>query len=335
MTDDYVDRDGISCWQFDEWEAFMQSACDNNVRIQIEKEKQKSFAGWARLVDLFGLRAMDHGSSEVHLERTCRQVRRGSDDYAVSLQLAGSCVAFQNDRVMDMVPGDLILFDSTRPARRLDNGHSFSFIVPRQLVISSLGYEPQGGLLSRGTLAGRLVFQLAAEIVKPGNASLAASETFMQMAVCDLVCAVFAGPDHDLRSGSRHTEKLFEQVCCVIRDSITNPDLTPSKVAAEAGISLRYLQKLFTPKGMTCTHFIHSLRLDLAMRLLRRRALLGGKQPLSEIALASGFRDYTFFSRKFRDRFGCVPSAYAGSDQEGAQYEATQIAIQNGKRHGH
>jgi AraC-like DNA-binding protein len=43
-------------------------------------------------------------------------------------------------------------------------------------------------------------------------------------------------------------------------------------VAAEAGISLRYLQKLFTQSGSTCSGFIDSLRLDKAGRLLRRRS---------------------------------------------------------------
>jgi AraC family transcriptional regulator, positive regulator of tynA and feaB len=334
MTDDDADHDGVPCWQFDEWESFMRSACDNDVLIQIENERRKSFTGWARFVDFFGLPAMDHGSSEVHLERTARHARTGPDDYVVSLLLAGSCVALQNDRVIDMSPGDLILFDTARPARRVDDGRCFTFILPRQLAISSLGYEPQGGLSSRGSLAGRMVSQLAAEIIKPENASLAANETYMQMAVFDLFCAAFARPTKDLQSGSQHTKKLFEQVCCIIRDSITDPDLTPSKVAAEARIPLRYLQKLFTPKGMTCIHFIHSLRLDHAVRLLCRRAIREGKQPLSEIALASGFRDYTFFARKFRERFGCVPSAYMGSDQAVTQYEARQISDRVGERHG-
>ena len=50
-----------------------------------------------------------------------------------------------------------------------------------------------------------------------------------------------------------------------------------------------------------------------------RPVLLGAvpardQKPLHEIALACGFRDYTFFSRKFRERFGCTPSAYAESN---------------------
>ena len=34
-------------------------------------------------------------------------------------------------------------------------------------------------------------------------------------------------------------------------------------------------------------------------------------QPLSEIAYASGFRDYTHFARKFRYRFGHAPGAHS------------------------
>jgi AraC family transcriptional regulator, positive regulator of tynA and feaB len=92
-----------------------------------------------------------------------------------------------------------------------------------------------------------------------------------------------------------------------------DPDLGPRDVAAEAGISLRYLQKLFTQRGATCRGFIDSLRLDHAGRLLRRRAIASTRQPISEIAYASGFNDYNYFSQKFRRRFGYAPSAHAGN----------------------
>jgi AraC-like DNA-binding protein len=35
------------------------------------------------------------------------------------------------------------------------------------------------------------------------------------------------------------------------------------------------------------------------------------RQPISEIAYASGFNDYNYFSQKFRRRFGYAPSAHA------------------------
>jgi AraC family transcriptional activator of tynA and feaB len=82
------------------------------------------------------------------------------------------------------------------------------------------------------------------------------------------------------------------------------------KAAAEAGISPRYLQKLFTARGSTCVHYIQSLRLDHAARLLQRRALPDKGQPLSEIAYACGYSDYNHFLRKFRRRCGHSPSQF-------------------------
>jgi AraC family transcriptional activator of tynA and feaB len=82
---------------------------------------------------------------------------------------------------------------------------------------------------------------------------------------------------------------LFARICGIVRDRFADPDLDPSEVAAEGGVSLRYLQKLFTVRGTTCIHYIQSLRLDHAARLLPRAALDVG-QPLSEIAYACGRR---------------------------------------------
>ena len=122
------------------------------------------------------------------------------------------------------------------------------------------------------------------------------------------------------RPVSRHADKLFTRIRGVIKDRFADPDFGPSEVAAEAGISLRYLQKLFTARNSTCSEFIYSLRLDHAARLLHRRALLNTSQPLSEIAYTCGFSDYTHFARKFRRRFGHPPGAHrrpgrAGTDE--------------------
>jgi AraC-like DNA-binding protein len=107
----------------------------------------------------------------------------------------------------------------------------------------------------------------------------------------------------------------------VIKDGFVDPDLDPFEVAIRAGISLRYLQKLFTERGSTCSEFIYSFRLDYAAHLLQRQSALGASQALREIAYASGFRDYSHFARRFRQRFGHAPGAhFAGESchREGA-----------------
>jgi AraC-like DNA-binding protein len=134
----------------------------------------------------------------------------------------------------------------------------------------------------------------------------------MQLAVYDLIGALFAPPDPV--PVSLHTDKLFKRICDIIRDHFADPAFGPREVAAEAGISLRYLQKLFTSQNSMCSHFIHSVRLDYAARLLHRRELLDTNQPLSDIAYACGFADYTNFARQFRRRFGHTPGTHSAGD---------------------
>jgi AraC-like DNA-binding protein len=93
-----------------------------------------------------------------------------------------------------------------------------------------------------------------------------------------------------------------------------DPGFGPVELASAAGISLRYAQKLFTAHGLTCSEFIYSLRLEHAARLLQRRASLRTGQPLSQIAYACGFRDYSHFARKFRKRFGYPAAAYGAGE---------------------
>ena len=130
----------------------------------------------------------------------------------------------------------------------------------------------------------------------------------MQLAVYDLVGALFAPAD--AWPASRHADKLFKRVRVIIKDGFADPDFGPGEVANKMGISLRYLQKLFTERGSTCSELIYSFRLDHAAHLIHRRALLASSQPLSEVAYASGFSDYTHFARKFRRRFGYPPGAH-------------------------
>jgi AraC-like DNA-binding protein len=131
----------------------------------------------------------------------------------------------------------------------------------------------------------------------------------MHLAFYDLLGALFA-PSEPTQL-SHYTEKLFKRIFDIIKEHFANPDLGPSEVAAKAGISLRYLQKLFAAQGSTCSRFIYSVRLDHAARLLRRRSLLDINEPISAIAYASGFVDYATFARQFRRRFGHSPGARA------------------------
>jgi AraC-like DNA-binding protein len=152
----------------------------------------------------------------------------------------------------------------------------------------------------------------------------ASAKAYMRLAFYDLLGAIFAPSDPE--DTSVHTDRLFARVRDIIQDHFANPDFGPCEVAAEAGISLRYLQKLFTARNSTCSHFIHSVRLDQAARLLERRSFLKTSQPISEIAYASGFGDYTNFIRKFRRRFGHTPGSHSGEHAEPGRIRTAESA---------
>jgi AraC family transcriptional activator of tynA and feaB len=276
----------------------------------------QAFAGWMRPLSVCGVAATAikvQCCNAYHIKRTHRDIRRdGLDCYRAIFPVAGRSLLIQNDQAMEFARGDIALVDMARPATFSANrsGQRLTLSLPRQPLITHLGFEPQGGFCGRsGTLATRLLRRLIRDAIEDEASLSGPARSYMQMAVYDLLGAVFAPSDPFTR---HNTDKLFARICGIIRDRFADPDFGPSEVATESGVSLRYLQKLFTARGSTCISYIQSLRLDRAARLLQRRATLDLGHPLIEIAYACGFNDYSYFVRKFRRRFGHPPSAHAG-----------------------
>jgi AraC family transcriptional activator of tynA and feaB len=302
---------------FEEWRALLRSNCGGEVQVTAPN----TFAGRMRPLNACGLEAAsvkiqwgaaDLGCSDHRVERSYRDVRcDGADHYLVVFQVAGQSAMNQIDQETHLAVGDVALVDAARPVRYLSRFRSTQWLtlrLPRKSVRSHLGFEPLGGVGRHRPRISRLLFDLIRDADTGSKPSSA--DSYVQLAVYDLVGALFAPPDP--QPISRAADKLFGRICGVIKDSFPDPDFGPVDVAAEAGISLRYLQRLHTERGTTCGEFIYSHRLDHAAHLLHRRALLGTGQPLSEIAYACGFRDYAHFARRFRKRFGYSPGAHAG-----------------------
>ena len=299
---------------YEGWRDLLRSMCG---RYYSEGVKPASFSGWVRPVNVRGFTALDIGSNAQRVERTYQDVRRdGADHYFALFPASGQLAMIHNDQAVRLAVGDVALVDAARPVTySADNGEQWNTVslsLPRQSLVSHLGFEPRGGLYRRGgTPAGRLLFDLIRTSDNSEGSALSPADPYMELAVYDLVGALFAPTEPS--SGSRHADKLFARIRHIIKDGYADPDFGPHEVATGAGISLRYLQKLFTERGSTCSEFIYSLRLDQAARLLYRRGSLRASQPLSEIAYACGFRDYTHFARKFRQRFGHPPGAHSES----------------------
>lgn len=305
---------GAGEMNFEMWRASLRSMCGG---YHPEGVPSGAFIGWVNQRSVGGITALNIGSNALRVERTQRDVRLdGIDHYFAVFQVAGRSEMTHNDHVFQLTAGDVALVDATLPSSCLagDGTAPWNCValgLPRRPLATHLGFVPEGGNFRRGGApAGRLLLDMVSDAETGDGSALSRAETYMQLAVYDLVGALFAPSDHEQLS--RHTDRLFRRVCSIIRDRFADPELGPCEVAAEAGISLRYLQKLFTVRNSTFSHFIYSVRLDHAARLLHRRAVLNSSQPISEIAYGSGFADYSHFARRFRHRFGRSPGAHRG-----------------------
>jgi AraC family transcriptional activator of tynA and feaB len=276
----------------------------------------KAFSGRVRSRSICGFNASDISNNIRHCERTKRDIRLdGVDCYYAIFQVAGRSTIVQGDHAATLTVGEVAFIDSASPLTFHNGGHAqwLSLQLPRQSLISALGFEPQGGFRGRpGSTAGRLLSQLVLNTADDDETMSAPAENYLQFAIYDLLGALFV--PRNSPPVSAHTDKLFNRICNVIRKNFFNPEFGPCEVAAEVGISPRYLQTLFAVRGSTCSRFLVSVRLDYAAQLIQRRMSMPTGQPLATIAYACGFRDYTHFARSFRRRFSHPPSS-SGTDK--------------------
>lgn len=296
---------------YDEWSAQLQLL---GTRYHADGFDRRAFAGWVCARSICDLEAIELGCNAPQIMRTVQDARRdGANHYYVVFQRAGRMLIDQNRQQAMLNSGEIALIDSSRPVTYAPEGPGqwLSLRLPRKSLASYLGFEPEGGQCRNGeALPVRLLRELVSDAPRGDQASvgeikLNLAGVYMNLVVFDLVGALFS--DRSSVSVSPYTDKLFGRASDIIRGRFRDPEFGPVDVAVEMGISLRYLQTLFTARGTTCGEFIRSSRLNYAANLLRRRAQIKSASPLTEVAFACGFRDYVYFSRMFRRRFGHPP----------------------------
>ena len=185
VSDDFVRTHQLD---FEGWRAFLRTSCGN----QPEVIDASTFAGWVRPLSICGLAAAalkiecgfaasELGRSAYRSERTHRDVRfAGADYYYAVFQVAGRSVFTQNDEFAQLAVGDVALLDAARPAAcSAGDVQWLRLQLPRQTLISHLGFEPQGGLHARAaTSAARLLFDLVRDADKADGLAASAADSY-------------------------------------------------------------------------------------------------------------------------------------------------------------
>ncbi len=120
--------------------------------------------------------------------------------------------------------------------------------------------------------------------------------------------------DPRLRSTNRVAQRPIARVVEYLREHELDPRSSArgtslDELATIAGLSkYHFLRQFSRVVGMTPGAYLRSLRMCRAARLLRTT-----RDPIAEVARASGFTDHASFSRAFRRHAGLSPRQYRGA----------------------
>jgi AraC-like DNA-binding protein len=287
------------------------------VPVEVSTDHADDFRATIRVVDLGAVQVSLLNYPFLEARRTPKLIRQSDPGvYHIVLNLRGHAEVTQDRRTANLAPGDLTLYDSSRPFRSLTHGGAYRgkalmALIPHHLLPLPGGKVSQLAAVgvSGGTGISRLVSRYLLELVKNAGQYSETDAAHLTTVTLDLVAAMFA---HELDiegllPPQTHQRALLARIHAFIIRHLGDPGRRRT-IAAAHHISARTLYRLFSTQDSTVSEWIRSHRLercrrDLADPLLHTR-------PAHAIAARWGFADRTHFSRTFKAAYGLSPRAY-------------------------
>lgn len=106
-------------------------------------------------------------------------------------------------------------------------------------------------------------------------------------------------------------EKFLADAVAVVDNNLSNPELDVNLLSLEIGLSSNQTyRKIKALTGQTAKEFIRLQRLKVAANLLQQN-----KRNISEIVYMVGFSTPSYFTRCFKEFYGCSPKEYAAKNR--------------------
>lgn len=298
---------------FDYWSDAVSSTF---VPLECRVATPAGFTGELRNVSLGDVQLTRVTAAPHQVRRTRRAISANDPGLLkVCMQLSGTGRISQDGREAELAPGDLTLYDTTRPYTLSfdDPAHfgTFVFMFPGEL----LGLPPEavarltavriGGRDGLGSLVSPLVLNLATLTgVDPALLS-----TRLATNVLSLLETLYR---ERLDLGHGEPERLGAARLLAVQQwldrHLADPALSPERIAAAHHISVRYLHRLFEAEGTSVSRWVKERRLEGCRRELADPSLV--RHSVGAVAARWGLLDAAVFSRWFRAAYGLSPREY-------------------------
>ncbi|ASK34588.1 hypothetical protein CEK62_09420 [Alcanivorax sp. N3-2A] len=302
-TSDADHRDGYDFWRQTVFYDFEADTPDDDQKATFQARAAglvgpESAVFWYRSNRLGGHR----GASR------CRHA--DYDDFTLGLVLQGQRRhRLDSGEVLVAGPGDLFVYDPTRPCRVNWSDHrGIHLTLPRQslLPLFALDRMPFPLLLERlrqGPMSAFLRSHLMHLALTGGRLS-ATHQALLLEQTRDLAIAALSAASR-MPTEEAAPDATYLAARRLMARRLDDPDLDPAGLARALGCSRATLYRLFSRHGVTVAGCLREARLRKAHRLLTSAPQ---HITIAELAARCGFLDQTGFSRLFRQRFGLRPS---------------------------
>jgi AraC family transcriptional regulator, positive regulator of tynA and feaB len=297
-TDNVHPRDRVASW--------VDGLCDTIVHVDCEPRSDQPFFGKMRADSAGGIRCATYSSVAQIVTRSPRKIaHRPADMFTLGVQLAGHGFGSQDGRDLALRPGDLVLYDMTRPFRLAFSG-SFvrtTLIFPRAALLRRLGAAERfigtsiDGTVGVGGMLSPLVRELPSRLE---TIPVSVRERFADNLLDLIATALLSDGEGALLSTGMtlvHAKLWIERHI--------GEALSAERIAAGCRISARHLNRLFEREGTSLMRYVWNRRLTRCHRDVTDPVMRG--RAVGEIAFAAGFNDLSHFSRAYRARYGCTP----------------------------
>lgn len=223
-------------------------------------------------------------------------------------QISGSAVGYIDHQVSCLRPGDVSI--------RRDEGDPYALDISENNIAMLVAFPPESiGVemnepryeLTRSAATDNLL-SYAIALLDEEHMQPAADQQAMDEAVIHVFGEMFARLVSGDQTGLPLDRDDFHRVAAFIDRKLGDNTLRTGMIADELSLSIRQVQRLFAPLGMTPSQFIYKRRVNLAAFRLR-----SGSAPASitELAMELGFSDAAHMCRLFRRQIGTSPTRYA------------------------